>query len=286
MQVAYAEASQSTAETCSRWHIQVQIYFFDFIFETNVENHLPIANTWAQTHLIWSRHSSQCSDQSYLHQQLDWLWLTAGHLTHFHTSWEMMKHTLKVLISLHCVYRDDRLTSLWPYWPSFCGFALLVFGGPLSPQAVGEDMYVWRRVNEHQPGSAPWWEPQKDPMCRKKSEQLSKHCRRCEPRSHHAMSLINQTIRYPQTTSHAHKAVSVPAPTFLLPSSHSHQAQLCDFQLLHIMPQHPLEDRPLHFFSLLLHTLSFFPSPPVIPWISLVLKDMMSSEVFMFVLWV
>lgn len=43
---------------------------------------------------------------------------------------------------------------------------------------------------------------------------------------------------------------------------------------------------PLHSVFLLLHTPSFIPSPLFVLWISLVLEDMMSSEVFMFVLWV
>ena len=75
---------------------------------------------------------------------------------------------------------------------------------------------------------------------------------------------------------------------FLLPLS-------CCLLLAHIRPSSAvftylilcpsiLLKTALPIFFLLLQTLSFFPSPPVIPWISLVLEDMMSSEVFMFVL--
>lgn len=201
----------------------------------------PDSSHWIKTlkPMIWSNSTPPTVGQS----------LTAGHLTDFDTSQERMKHTLEVLISLRCVYRDHRVTNSWPYWPSFRGFAPLVFGGPLSAQAVWEDMYVLRRVNKHQPGLALWWEPQKDPPWRKKSEQLSKHCQRCEQRSHRAVSLLSHTVHCPQTTSHACQAVTVPAPTFLLPSSCSHQAQLCNFQLPHIMPQYLLEDCPSQFFS-------------------------------------
>lgn len=120
-------------------------------------------------------------------------------------------------------------------------------------------------------------------MCRQKSERLGTRCRRCEPRSHHSLPLLGHGIRRPQTTSHAHQAASVPAPPFLPPSSRSHQAQLCNFQLPHIMPQHPLEESPAQFCLIIADSFFFSPSPPVILRSSLVLEDVMSSEVFMFV---
>lgn len=84
-----------------------------------------------------------------------------------------------------------QMRNLGPFWSSLRGLSPLLFLGPLSAQAVWEEICVWHRLNKHQPGSALWWEPWKDPTCRKKSEQLSKHCRRCDSRLHHTMSLLS-----------------------------------------------------------------------------------------------
>lgn len=84
-----------------------------------------------------------------------------------------------------------QMRNLGPFWSSLRGLSPLLFVGPLSAQAVWEEMYVWHRLNKHQPGSTLWWEPWKDPICRKKSEQLSKHCRRCESHLHHTVSLLS-----------------------------------------------------------------------------------------------
>lgn len=133
-----------------------------------------------------------------------------------------------------------QMRNLGPFWSSLRGLSPLLFVGPLSAQAVWEEMYVWHRLNKHQPGSALWWEPWKDPTCRKNLNSsvstVGDVSHVCITPCPFLVSLLSpKCFPYPSdcdcSSSH-----------FLLPSSRSHQTQLCYFQLPHIMPQHPHEN--------------------------------------------
>lgn len=165
-----------------------------------------------------------------------------------------MKHILEVLISLLYVYRDHRVTNLWPYWPSLEAPSLPRLCG--NPPSV--HMEVWRRVNKHQPASALWWEPQKDPLCRRRSEQLVKCCR-----------VVSHVHIMPCPFSVKPFTILKPLPTlirlwlFLLPLSRClHHPCIrpssATFSYLILCPNILLKIGLHSFFFLLLHNFLFF----------------------------
>lgn len=193
-----------------------------------------------------------------------------------------MKHTSEVLISLHCVYRDRKVTNLWPYRPCFRGFPPVVFGVPSLPRLCG-------RICTCGTGLTGISLPQ---LCGENHRKIP-----CAGKG------LNGSVSTAGDVSHIHImpcpfsvtpfAVLKPLPRlirlwqFLLPLScclHAHIRPSSTIFIYHILCPSILSQTALRIFFFLLFYTSFFLSPPIILWTSLVLEDMMSSEVFMFVL--